>query len=28
VHESQWLVINSIAPKIGCTTETLWTWIR
>ena len=27
-HESQWAAINSIATKIGCTSETLRKWIR
>ena len=27
-HESQWLAIKSIASKIGCTAETLRTWVR
>jgi transposase len=27
-HESQWAAIESIAPKIGCTTETLRRWVR
>ena len=27
-HESEWATIRSIAPKIGCTPETLRTWIR
>jgi transposase-like protein len=27
-HESQWSAIKSIASKIGCTAETLQTWIR
>ena len=27
-HESQWSAIKSIASKIGCTAETLRTWIR
>jgi len=27
-YSSQWAAINSIAPKIGCTPETLRTWIR
>ena len=27
-HESQWAAIASIAPKVGCTTETLWRWVR
>ena len=27
-HESQWAAIGSIAPKIGCTTETLRRWVR
>lgn len=27
-HESQWAAISSIAPKIGCTTETLRRWVR
>ena len=27
-HESQWPAIESIASKIGCTAETLRTWVR
>jgi transposase len=27
-HESQWAAINSIASKIGCTSETLRKWVR
>lgn len=27
-YDSQWAVISSIAPKIGCTPETLRTWLR
>jgi transposase len=27
-HGSQWATIESIAPKIGCTAETLRTWVR
>jgi len=27
-HGSQWAAIESIAPKIGCTTETLRRWVR
>jgi transposase-like protein len=27
-YESQWAAIESIAPKIGCTTETLRRWVR
>jgi transposase len=27
-HESQWAAINAIAPKIGCTAETLRLWVR
>lgn len=27
-HASQWAAICSIAPKIGCTTETLRRWVR
>jgi len=27
-HESQWAAIQSIAGKIGCTAETLRTWVR
>ena len=27
-HESEWATICSIAPKIGCTAETLRAWIR
>ena len=27
-HGSQWVAIGSIAGKIGCTAETLRTWVR
>ncbi len=27
-YESQWAAIESIAPKIGCTCETLRRWVR
>lgn len=27
-HPSLWAVIQSIAPKIGCTCQTLNTWVR
>ena len=27
-HASQWAAISSIAPKIGCTPETLRKWMR
>ena len=27
-HPSLWSVIQSIAPKIGCTSQTLNTWVR
>jgi transposase len=27
-HPSQWAAINSIAGKIGCTGETLRSWVR
>ena len=27
-HESQWAAIGAIAPKIGCTAETLRKWVR
>ena len=27
-HPSQWAAIRSIAEKIGCTTETLRSWVR
>lgn len=27
-HESQWAAIKSVAGKIGCTAETLRTWVR
>jgi len=27
-HESQWAAIRSISEKIGCTAETLRTWVR
>ena len=27
-HRSQWAAINSIAGKIGCTGETLRSWVR
>ena len=27
-HASQWAAIQSIAPKIGCTAETLRRWVR
>ena len=26
-HSSQWAAITSIAPKIGCTTQTLKNWV-
>jgi len=28
VHDSQWAAITSIAEKIGCTAETLRSWVR
>jgi transposase-like protein len=27
-HPSQWAAITAIAPKLGCTTETLRRWVR
>ncbi len=27
-YDSQWAAISPIAPKIGCTPETLRTWLR
>jgi transposase len=27
-HPTQWAAINSVASKIGCTTETLRKWVR
>jgi transposase len=27
-HDSQWAAINSIASKIGCTSESLRRWVR
>jgi transposase len=27
-HDSQWATIESIAAKIGCTSETLRKWVR
>ncbi len=27
-HDSQWAAIKSIAAKMGCTAETLRTWVR
>jgi transposase-like protein len=27
-HPSQWAAIGSIAPKIGCSSETLRKWVR
>jgi len=27
-HQSQWAAIESVAPKVGCTTETLRRWVR
>jgi transposase len=27
-HESQWAAMVSVAAKIGCTPETLRTWVR
>jgi transposase len=27
-HESQWATIEAIAPKIGCSAETLRKWVR
>ena len=27
-HNSQWAAIQSVASKIGCTTETLRKWVR
>ena len=27
-HVSEWAVLQSVAPKLGCTTETLRKWVR
>ena len=27
-HGSQWAAIEAIAPKVGCTSETLRRWVR
>jgi len=27
-HKSRWAATQSVATKIGCTPETLWTWIN
>jgi transposase len=27
-HDSQWAAIQSVAGKIGCTAQTLLTWVR
>ena len=27
-HSSQWAAIQAIAPKLGCTSETLRRWVR
>jgi transposase len=27
-HPSQWAAIAAIAPKLGCTSETLRRWVR
>ena len=27
-HNSQWACIEAIAPKIGCTAQTLRTWVK
>jgi transposase len=27
-HASQWATIEAIAPKLGCTSETLRRWVR
>jgi len=27
-HPSQWAVVQAIAPKLGCTAETLRRWVR
>ena len=27
-YSSQWAAIQAIAPKIGCTTQTLCNWVR
>ena len=27
-HASAWAVLQSVAPKLGCTAETLRTWVR
>ena len=27
-HASEWAVLQSIAPKLGCTAETLRKWVR
>ena len=27
-HASEWAVLQSVAPKLGCTAETLRKWVR
>ena len=27
-HSSQWVAIESIAPKVGCTSQMLLNWVR
>jgi len=27
-HASQWAAIESIAAKMGCSTQTLWSWVK
>ena len=27
-HASEWAAVTSIATKIGCSTQTLWQWVK